>query len=79
MQAGSTEVLLDDARRVAERAQQSGVPVELEIWPKMPHVWQLWVPFVPEARRALDHAAGFVRRVTGARDDAQRSSAMSMV
>jgi epsilon-lactone hydrolase len=79
VQAGSTEVLLDDARRVAERAQQSGVPVELEIWPKMPHVWQLWVPFMPEARRALDHAAGFVRRVTGARDDAQRSSAMSMV
>lgn len=62
IQAGSTEVLLDDARRVAERARASGVSVELEVWPKMPHVWQLWAPFVPEAKSALEHAAQFVRR-----------------
>ncbi|CAB3758063.1 alpha/beta hydrolase [Paraburkholderia humisilvae] len=70
IQAGSTEVLLDDARRVAERATQAGVPVEFEVWPKMPHAWQLWVPFLPEAGRALDDAAHFVRRVTSVREDA---------
>ena len=62
IQAGSTEVLLDDARRVAERARAAGVAVEIEIWPKMPHVWHLWAPFVPEANQALERAAQFVRR-----------------
>lgn len=61
IQASSTEVLLDDARRVAERARAADVEVELEIWPKMPHVWHLWTPFVPEARQALERAAQFVR------------------
>ncbi|CAB3750713.1 alpha/beta hydrolase [Paraburkholderia solisilvae] len=79
IQVGSTEVLLDDARRVAARATQAGVAVELQVWPKMPHGWQLWTPFLPEARRALDDAAAFVRRVTPVRGDTQRSSATSMV
>jgi acetyl esterase/lipase len=76
--AGSTEVLLDDARRVAERAHKTGVQVEFEIWPKMPHVWPLWVPFLPEARRALDDAARFTRRITAASTAAQRSSPISI-
>ncbi len=59
IQAGSTEVLLDDARRIAERAQAAGCVVEFEVWPKMPHVWQLFAPFIPEACRALDRAAAF--------------------
>jgi acetyl esterase/lipase len=78
IQAGSTEVLLDDSRRVAETARSAGVSVELQIWPNMPHVWQIFTPFIPEARRALDGAAGFVRQVTGPRSS-QPSSAMSMV
>jgi len=61
IQASSTEVLLDDARRVADRASAAGVRVEFEVWPELPHVWHLWAPFVPEARRALDRAAQFVR------------------
>jgi epsilon-lactone hydrolase len=78
IQAGSTEVLLDDSRRVADNARAAGVPVELQIWPDMPHVWQIFTPFIPEARRALDGAAGFVRQVTSPRSS-QPSSAMSMV
>lgn len=62
VQASSTEVLLDDARRVAERARASGVSVQLDVWSKMPHVWHLWTPFVPEAGQALERAAQFVRR-----------------
>jgi acetyl esterase/lipase len=65
IQVGSTEVLLDDARRAAHKAQEAGVAVTCEVWPKMPHVWQLFTPFVPEARRALDRAAAFVRYSTG--------------
>jgi acetyl esterase/lipase len=62
IQVGSTEVLLDDARRVAERARAAGCLVEFEVWSKMPHVWQLFAPFIPEARRALDRAAAFACR-----------------
>jgi len=62
IQASSTEVLLDDARRVAQRARAAGVSVELEVWPGMPHVWQLWTPFMPEAKQALERAAQFVCR-----------------
>lgn len=67
IQAGSTEVLLDDARRVAQNARAAHVAVQFEIWPKMPHVWQLFAPFLPEARRALDRAAEFARRHAQAR------------
>ncbi|WP_179401278.1 alpha/beta hydrolase [Burkholderia guangdongensis] len=63
IQAGSTEVLLDDSRRVADKARAAGVQVEIEIWPDMPHVWQVYTPFLPESRRALDRAAAFLRRV----------------
>lgn len=78
IQVGSTEVLLDDSRRVAENARTEGVSIDLQVWPNMPHVWQIFAPFIPEARRALDDAAAFVREVTSPRS-AQPSSAMSMV
>ncbi|CAB3709147.1 Acetyl esterase [Paraburkholderia sediminicola] len=64
--AGSTEVLLDDSQRVADKARAAGVDCELEVWKKMPHVWPLFTPFIPEGGRALDRAAAFVRRVTSA-------------
>lgn len=56
---GSTEVLLDDSLRVAESARATGVPVELYVWPEMPHVFPLF-HFLPEARQALDLIARFV-------------------
>ncbi|MFM0312036.1 alpha/beta hydrolase [Paraburkholderia sp. RL17-383-BIF-A] len=75
--AGSTEVLLDDSQRVADNARAAGVDCELEVWNKMPHVWPIFAPFVPEGNRALERAATFVRRVTSRAS--QPSSAMSMV
>src|SRR5262245_31536089 len=30
----------------------AGYRVELEIWPRMPHVWHLFAPVMPEARHA---------------------------
>lgn len=82
--AGSTEVLLDDSRRVADNARAAGVDCECEVWKKMPHVWPVFAPFIPESNRALEHAAAFVRRVTSgaahaAKPAAQPSSAASRV
>jgi len=76
MLAGSTETLLDDTRRVAERARAAGLSVECGIGRDLPHVWPIYAPFMPEARRALDDSARFVTRVTMADDTAraQRSA-----
>jgi acetyl esterase/lipase len=54
---GDREMLRDDSTRLAEHARAAGVPVDLRIWPVVPHVWQL-AQFVPEARdsmRLLSH------------------------
>ena len=62
IQAGSIETLLDDSRRVADKAAKSGTPVELEVWPGMIHVFQALSPLVPEARRAISGIGSFVSR-----------------
>ena len=49
VQVGSAEVLLDDSIRFAERAKETGVDVTLEVWDGMPHVWQVFAPFLTEA------------------------------
>jgi monoterpene epsilon-lactone hydrolase len=69
IQAGDTEVLLDDSTRVVEKARAAGVSVDFEIWPNMPHVFQMFAPFVPEANRALDRAAGFIRQAATRHDE----------
>jgi epsilon-lactone hydrolase len=64
IQVGSDEVLRDDAVRMAERLRGAGCRVRLEIWPRMPHVWHLFVPLLPEARRAIEDIGTFVRGST---------------
>ncbi|HTH59477.1 MAG TPA: alpha/beta hydrolase [Paraburkholderia sp.] len=64
LRVGSTEVLLDDTRRLAARARDAGVETDCAVWPDMPHIWPIYAPFMPEARRVLDEAGQFVRRVT---------------
>jgi acetyl esterase/lipase len=56
---GEDETLLDDSRRLAARARQAGVPVELKVWPAVPHVWQLLHRWIPEGRTSLAEAAAF--------------------
>jgi acetyl esterase/lipase len=62
IQVGSDEVLLDDSVRMAERMRGAGCEVELEVWPRMPHAWQLWARVMPEARTALEHVGAFVEK-----------------
>ena len=59
-QAGSNELLRDEATRAAEKAYAAGVDVELELWPRAVHVFQA-AGFLPEARHAVNHIARFVR------------------
>ena len=59
IQAGTHEILLDDATRLAENAHQAGVDVTLETWDGMFHLFQI-IPFVPETQQSIAHIAGFV-------------------
>jgi acetyl esterase/lipase len=61
IQVGSDEILRDDAVRMAERLRADGVETALEIWPRMPHVWQLFAAILPEARRAIARVGEFLR------------------
>ena len=56
IQAGSHEVLLDDAIRLAQQAAAADVEVTLEITPRVPHVFQGFSAMLDEAAVALDRA-----------------------
>ncbi|ATQ68026.1 MULTISPECIES: alpha/beta hydrolase fold domain-containing protein [Methylosinus] len=60
LHVGADELLLDDSCRLAERALAAGVDARLTIWPVVPHGWQMGAAFMPEARRSLAAAAGFL-------------------
>ncbi|WP_157245367.1 alpha/beta hydrolase fold domain-containing protein [Nonomuraea typhae] len=62
---GSTEVLRDEARRVAVRARRAGVPVRYEEWARMPHVFPILADVLPEARLVYRHMAEFVAAAGG--------------
>jgi monoterpene epsilon-lactone hydrolase len=57
--AGSTEVLLDDSVRAQDRASQAGVSAEIDVWLKVPHVFQVF-GWLPESRIAMRRIADFI-------------------
>lgn len=61
VQVGTAETLLDDARRVAARAKDAGVEVELEEWEQMVHVWHAFALLLPEGREAIVRIGAFLR------------------
>jgi acetyl esterase/lipase len=61
LQTGEAEVLLDDTVRFAEKAKQAGVEVVLDTWPNMPHVFQGFAPFLPEASEAIERIGMFFK------------------
>jgi acetyl esterase/lipase len=62
---GSDEILRDDAERMAQRLRNAGSRAELEIWPRMPHVWHLYARILPEGRQAVARVGDFVRQAFG--------------
>ncbi len=61
IQAGSDEILRDDAVRMAEKLRAAGCEVELDVWERMPHVWQLYARVLPEGRRAIARIGTFLQ------------------
>ena len=62
LQVGDAEVLLDDTRRVTERARAAGVDVTEEVWDEMFHVWHAFAPMLPEGREAIARIGEFVKQ-----------------
>lgn len=60
IQTGADETLLDDSRRLAERAHAAGVDVTLDIVPEMQHVFQFLAGNAPEADAAIARLAQWV-------------------
>jgi acetyl esterase/lipase len=59
--ASTSEVLRDDAVRLAGRARSQGADVTLQLEAALPHVWPIF-DVLPEARRAIAQTAAFVGR-----------------
>ena len=59
IQVGTTEILLDDATRLAEAAREAGVAVTLQTWEGLFHVFQM-ASFLPETQEALVNIAAFL-------------------
>jgi len=60
LHVGSTELLLDDARRVHDRIRQSNGESFLHVYDDVPHCWQMLFPFVPEAIDSMRETATFI-------------------
>jgi epsilon-lactone hydrolase len=60
IQAGSHELLLDDAVRLARQAAVADVEVILDITPGVPHAFQAYHPLLDEGGAALDRAGKFL-------------------
>ncbi|HLX04886.1 MAG TPA: alpha/beta hydrolase [Candidatus Binatus sp.] len=61
VQVGTSETLMDDSTRLAERARKAGVKVTLEPWENMIHVFQVFAPMLDEGQQAIDKIGEFVR------------------
>ena len=62
VQVGDDEILLSDSTRIAEKMKAAGVEVDLQVFPEMWHVFQLFVGKMPESRGAVDKIGEFLRR-----------------
>lgn len=61
IQVGDRETVLSDSVAFAEKARAAGVPVQLEVWDRMIHVFQQFPEALPEALDARRSIGAFVR------------------
>lgn len=64
--ASEAEMLLDDARRYVNKANEAGSEATLESWHHMLHVWHIFDERLPEASEAFTHIGRFIELTTPA-------------
>ena len=62
---GSDEIMLDDSKRVAERAKAANVEVTLEVWEGLWHVFHAFAYRLAEGKQAIEQIGEFVRKKLG--------------
>jgi len=62
IQVGDDEILLSDSTRLAEKLEAEGVEVELEVWPHMWHVFQMFIRKMPESGAAVRKIAAYIQK-----------------
>ena len=67
IQVGDDELLLSDSERFAANMRASGGQVEIDVWPGMWHVWQMFIGLMPESRQAVEKLGEFIRNSDGGR------------
>ncbi|MEX2327826.1 MAG: alpha/beta hydrolase, partial [Pseudomonadales bacterium] len=65
VQVGSTEILLSDAHRLVAKLREAGGKALIDIWPKMPHVFQVLAARIPEGKQAIIQLGEFLKSHTG--------------
>jgi acetyl esterase/lipase len=65
---GTTEILRDDTTRMSKRLQSFGGQVTQVIEDDLPHVWPIFHPVIPEARKTLTSLADWIKRQSGSND-----------
>jgi len=68
LQVGTHEMLLNDTFALAERLRAHNVEVWVQQWHKAMHMFQLSFDVNPDARRAVDEVAAFIRYATAGQD-----------
>lgn len=61
IQYAQTEIVRDDAVRMANVLRKAGAEVVVQDWPNAPHAWHVFGEALPEARDAIDKAAQFIK------------------
>jgi len=75
--AGGAEVLLDDSRRIVERAKKAGVSVTLEVSDDMIHAWHLFASAFEVCRRDVLRAGKMLRDMLEPHSIATESNAVA--
>ncbi len=75
LQAGTHEMLLNDTIVFAERLREQNVEVWVQQWHKAMHMFQLSFDVNPDARRAVDEVAAFIRYATTVQESKDEVSA----
>ncbi|MCG3167625.1 MAG: Monoterpene epsilon-lactone hydrolase [Bacteroidia bacterium] len=64
IQVSTSEILLDDTRRFAEKAKNTGIEIQVDYWDKMVHVWQAFGVYLPEALEAIEKLGAYIEKKT---------------
>lgn len=75
IQVSRSEVLYDDAARIAANARKAGTSCRLQVWDDMMHVFQVLAGWLPEANLAVREIGHFVDATLGGEKPQRRRRA----